>query len=237
MLSILRRSRVAPVFMLFLFVASNISAATNHVIAFGKWNTVPYVADSAGSPQNKALTLKIRPLLVDGQVKEFTFGPTHDVTDRILVVQRAFRINDNLPQDPPAVPHWQWQQGGWLLVDRVTGHISPVNLPDFDAASSVVSWYRDYAAYWGTSDDGKVYAVVAEINHRKPVVKMLPGGKPARNGQDSGGADCRCPTPEWQRSPPRVTFEVNPSAKRTYVIRGHAGDLLTGEEAEEEASK
>jgi hypothetical protein len=236
MFSILRRSAPLSLLMLSGLISSSAGAAGNHVIAFGRWNTVPYVADSNGSPQTKTVTLKIRSLLVDGQVKEFTFGPAHDVTDRIFVVQRAFRINDNLPQDPPATPHWQWQQGGWLLVDRVTGRISPVNLPDFDPVFSIVSWYRDYAAYWGASDDGKVYAIVAEVNHRKPIVK-IPAAKPAKSNQDPNSADCPCPAPDWQRSPARVTFEVNPSTKRTYVIRGHAGDLLTTEEAEEEASK
>lgn len=237
MVSILRLSRLLPLLLLLAFISSSASAASNHVIAFGKWNTVPYVGDFAGPPQNKILTLKTRPLLVDGQVKEFTLGTAHDVTDRIFVVQRAYRMNDNLPQDSPAVPHWQWQQGGWLLVDRVTGRISPINLPDFDPVFSVASWYRDYAAYWGTSEDGKLYAVVAEINHRKPIVKMLPATKPAKVAQDPAGADCLCAAPSWQRAPARVTFEENPSTKRTYVIRGHAGDLLTVQEVDEEASK
>lgn len=236
MFSILRRLTFLLPLISLAFISVVAHAAANHVVAFGKWNTVPYVADSAGSPLTKPVTLRIRPLLIDGQVKEFTFGPAHDVTDRIFVVQRAFRINDNLPQDSQATPHWQWQQGGWMLVDRVAGRISPLNLPDFDAVFSVVSWYRDYAAYWGSSDDGKVYAMVAEVNHRKPIVK-IPAAKPAKGSQDPNSTDCPCPAPDWQRSPARVTFEVNPSAKRTYVIRGHAGDLLATEEAEEEASK
>ncbi len=236
MFSVLRRSELLPLPVLLAFTSFGARAANSHVIAFGKWNIVAYVAESNGSPQSKTITLKIRPLLVDGQVKEFTFGPAHDVTDRIFVVQRAYKINDNLPQDSLATPHWQWELGGWLLVDRVTGRVSPANLPDFDPAFSVVSWYRDYAAYWGNSDDGKVYAIVAEVNHRKPVVK-IPAAKPAKASQDPPGAACICSPPSWQRTPARVTFEENPSIKRTYVIRGHAGDLLTGEEADEEPSK
>ena len=58
----------------------------------------------------------------------------------------------------------------------MTGRIAPANLPDFDVTYSEVSWYRDYAAYCGISDDGKqIYAVVAQINRRKPVVKWLIG--------------------------------------------------------------
>ena len=67
--------------------------------------------------EEKPLILKIRPLLVDGRVKEYVAGPSHEVTDRLFVVRRVFRLNDNLPDDP--APRWQWQRGGWMLVDRV----------------------------------------------------------------------------------------------------------------------
>jgi len=49
--------------------------------------------------------------------------------------------------------------------------------------------------------------------------------------------DSACKLPDWQRSPARVTFEANPSTKRTYVIRGHAVDRLTEEQDDEEAAK
>src|SRR5256885_13700652 len=71
-------------------------------------------------------------------------------------------------------PRWQWERGGWLLVDRMTGRISPINLPGFDTFHSTESWFRDYVAYCGVSDDGKkVYAIVAQISRRKPVMKNL----------------------------------------------------------------
>ena len=181
--------------------------------------------------------LKIRPLLVDGRVKEFTFGPAHDVTEGIFVVQRAFRVNDTLPQEPVAPLRWQWQRGGWLLVDRVTGRISAVNLPEFDAVYSVVSWYRDYAAYCGVSDDDKkTYALVAQLGRRKPVLKWQVGeAKSPSEAQES--PELACKAAEWQRAPARVTFAPSESLKRTYVIRGHAVDLLSDEGEDEEASK
>lgn len=153
------------------------SAVKPHTITFGKWTSVQWFAES--NPDNKEenakpITLKVRPLLIDARVKEFTLGPPHDVTDRLFVIRRAFRVNDSLPEESGSPPHWQWQRGGWLLVDRVTARISPVNLTEFDAQYSSVSWYRDYAAYCGLSDDGKkIYAVVAQINRRKPVLKKL----------------------------------------------------------------
>ncbi len=85
------------------------------------------------SSEGKPFTLKVRPLLVDARTKEFILGPVHDVTDRIFVVRRAFRVNDSLPQENAAAPKWQWQRGGWLLIDRVTARVTPINLPEFDA--------------------------------------------------------------------------------------------------------
>jgi hypothetical protein len=221
-----------------ILASAALAASKPHVIAFGKWTSVHWVLES-GAVDDKPLTLKVRPLLVDGHVKEFTLGPAHDITDRLFVVRRVFRVNDSLPEESAAPPHWQWQRGGWLLVDRVTGRISPINLPEFDAAFSEVSWYRDYAAYCGVSDDGKqIYAMVAQINRRKPVVKWLIGeAKVAAETQQSQMPDSACKIPDWQRSPARVTFEPNPSTKRTYVIRGHSVDLTTSEEEDEEAAK
>jgi hypothetical protein len=42
-----------------------------------------------------------------------------------------------------------------MLVDRSNGHISPVVLPEFDNYYSIASWYQDYAAYCGISDDAR----------------------------------------------------------------------------------
>lgn len=218
-----------------------------HVITFGKWTTVRWDPSVSGIPEAAndkpavaaEITLKVRPLLVDARVKEFTLGLAHDVTDRSFVVRRAFRVNDSLPQESASPPHWQWQRGGWLLVDRVTGHISPINLPEFDALYSAASWYRDYAAYCGVSDDGKkTFAIVAQIGRRKPVLKKpLKGENLANFDAKDSAPDSACPTPAWQREPTRVTFEPAGFPKETFAIRGHVVDLITEEEDEEEASK
>jgi len=227
--------------LLLIFVCglthSGFSVSKPHVIAFGKWVTVQWFPGT-GAADEKPLTLKVRPLLVDARVKEFTLGPAHDVTDRLFVVRRAFRVNDSLPEES-STPHWQWQRGGWLLVDRVTGRVSPINLPEFDASYSAASWYRDYAAYCGVSDDGKkAYAVVAQIGRRKPVLKnLLEGGSVDRTEQKNVPADSVCPTPTWQRTPVRVTFDPAGTAKQTFAIRGHIVDLVTEEEDDEEAEK
>jgi hypothetical protein len=212
--------------------AVHAAAATKiHVIAFGKWTsaTLSTVAASEGKPQ----ALKTRPLLVDGRIKEYVIGSAHEVTDRLFVVRRAFRLNESLPEEQ--APHWQWQRGGWLLVDRSTGRIAAINLPEFDTLYSSVSWYRDYAAYCGIADDGKTtYAMVAQIGRRKPVLKRSLLGIVL---SEESAAEPACPTPSWQREPARVSFAPSEGPKQTFAIRGHIVDLVSDAEDEEEAAK
>jgi hypothetical protein len=205
------------------------AAPKPHVISFGKWTTVQWFA---GADEKEGLNLKVRGLYVDARLKESTFGPSHEITDRLFVVRRVFRVNDALPEESSAAPRWRWQRGGWLVVDRITGRVSPVNLPEFDSYYSAVTWYRDYAAYCGVSDDGKkLYAIVAQLGRRKPILKKSIGEASADEDPDSA-----CPAPVWQRQPARVTFEVREGQKTTYSVRGHAIDVVTDEE-EEDASK
>lgn len=194
-----------------------------HVVSFGKVTSVKWMA---GPDENKAIDFKIRALYVDGRLKEFTVGSLHEVTDRLFVVQRAFRLNDNLPEEPASTPHWRWERGGWLLVDRVTGRVTAMNLPEFDAYYSTANWYRDYVAYCGVSDDNKkLYAVVAQLGRRKPLLKKIiesstPGDMP----------DSACPAPTWDRRPARVTFAPVKDQKFTYSVRGHTVDVVNNEE-------
>ena len=206
-----------------------VATAKIHVITFGKWTSVPWSASSGAD--DKPLAIKIRALIIDGRVKEYALGAPHEVTERLFVVRRAFRVNDSLPED--SASHWLWQRGGWLLVDRVTGRVSPINLPEFDVLYSSASWYRDYVAYCGVAEDGKkMFAVVAQISRRKPVLK-----KPLAEGLPEDAApDSACPAPAWQRKPVRVSFEVGGSAKQTFAIRGQVVDLVDDAE-EEEGSK
>jgi hypothetical protein len=177
-----------------------------HVVALGAVRKVAYskAGDPAGALAGED-SLKIRPLVVDGAVKEWTTGEAHDVTDRSFVVRRAVRLNDELPGEKPvAAAHWVWQRGPWLLADRVTGHVTPLKLPDYDPGVSQVSWFRDYSAYCGVTASGKsVYAVVAQLAVRKPVLaKKLGSVDPETRGQPGPV----CGPPEWQREPLRVMF-------------------------------
>jgi hypothetical protein len=201
-------------------------AATKvHVVAFGKWTPVQCLAGYGAN--EKPLSIKVRALIVDGRTREYVFGSLHEVTDRLFVVRRAFRVNDSLPDD--SAPRWQWQRGGWLLVDRTTGHISPITLPEFDGVYSAGSWYRDYVAYCGVADDGKkTYAIVSQLSRKKPVLrKQIAEGLP-----EDAPPDSACPVPEWERDPVRVSFS-SAGNKQTFAVRGRVVDLVDDADDEE----
>jgi len=216
------------------FLAPAAGAAQKiHVIAFGKSISVPWLAEATDIQKGvqNVVTIKVRPLIVDGRIKEYVLGAPHEITDRVFTIRRAFRVNDALPDD--SNPRWQWQRGGWILVDRVTGRISPINLPDFDPVYSVVSWYRDYVAYCGVGEDGKkIYAVVVQVGRRKPVLKkqLSDDGIAANAPPDSA-----CGPPPWQRNPVRVSFDVAGSEKQTFAIRGQVVDVVNDAEEDDES--
>jgi len=133
----------------FFFTIHSDAATKPHIITFRKWMEVNWIVPG----DDKPISMRVRPLIIDARVKEYVTGAPHEVTERLFVVRRIFRVNDGLPED--SAPKWQWQRGGWLLIDRVTGRISPITLPEFDPFYSTASWYRDYVAYCGVSDDGK----------------------------------------------------------------------------------
>jgi hypothetical protein len=232
----MRRIHLLILICLFCLISPGSAAGANakvHIITFGKTISAPWTPGTDARDDNPQ-TIKVRPLIVDGRVKEYVLGSLHDVTDRLFVIRRAFRLNDSLPEEASA--RWQWQRGGWLLIDRTTGRISAINLPEFDALYSTVSWYRDYAAYCGVSDDGKkIFAIVAQVSRRKPVLKkeVSSDGPP-----DNAVPDSACAAPAWSRGPVRVSFEKTGGTKETFAIRGHVVDIVNdAEEGDEEALK
>lgn len=199
-------------------------AARQHVITFGKAMTVKLFLGPGG---DRTTPMKVRSLLIDGNVREFTTGESHTVTDRVFAVQRAFRLNDSLPGDSGA-PQWLWQRGGWLTVDRITGRISTLRLAYFDPFYSHAVWFRDYVAYCGLSDDGaKLYAVVMQLGRNRPILRQDLG---AASQGDEPAADCAPPT--WEKSPVRVSFHPARGDARSFAVRGHAVDPLAASEKE-----
>lgn len=197
------------------------AAPKPHTVSLGRWSSISIRAEGSESPPT---TIKIRPLYVDGRSKESTFGAAHDVTERLFVVQRIYRMNDSLPQQAGAT-QWQWQRGGWLLVDRASGKVQQLALAEFDPDFSAVNWFRDYAAYCGLSDDGqKVSAVIMQIGRRKPLLKKF-----IADARSSGPT---CAEPIWERNPIRVSFAPTPDQKLTFSVKSRAVDVITPDEDE-----
>ncbi len=230
-------------FLFFLLAFTPRAAATGpktHSVTLGPARVVSYTPPQAtpqtqpspgtpvGSSSRSADTLRIRPLNVDGLRREWTMGEVHDVTDRTFVVRRALRINDSLPSEPV---HWAWQPGPWLMVDRLTGHITALHLPAFDPLISNALWFRDDAAYCGVSTTGKggVVAVIAQLGARKPIVQKLlarwpqPGpANPASHpdGQPAFAGDSVCAPAIWQRNPMRATLQLTGGQPVTFDVVG-----------------
>ncbi|MEO6828361.1 MAG: hypothetical protein ABI164_01020, partial [Acidobacteriaceae bacterium] len=86
------------------------AAAKVHTVAVGAWRKVSYTAPGAAAPDG----LRVRPLVIDGQVRDWTTGQIHEITGRTFVARRAVKLNDALPDEAGA--HWLWVLGPWLLV-------------------------------------------------------------------------------------------------------------------------
>jgi hypothetical protein len=202
------------------------AGAKPHVVALGAIRKVPYstAGDPAGARKDET-ELRIRPLVVDGRVKEWTTGDAHDITDRSFVVRRAIRLNDALPTDAGGhvgAAHWVWQRGPWLLVDRVSGKVAALRLPEYDPAVSEVIWFRDYAAYCGLSASGRqLYAVVAQIAARRPVLS-----KKLREWNPVDDPSPACSPATWQREPLRIAFQPAGGQQVSFDLVGMSAVLV-----------
>lgn len=211
-----------------LFPTLNAAPRKNHSVVLGATRNVSYshIGDPAGAAPGED-SLKVRALLVDGVLKEWTTGDAHDVTDRSFVVRRALRLNDTLPGDK--LGQWVWQRGPWLLIDRTSGRVSALKLPDYDPGVSQVVWFRDYGAYCGLTASGKsLYAVVAQVAARKP---MLTKKLEAFNSGSSPQPVCAAT--EWRRDPLRITF--HPAGKPPVAFDFAPGSAVLVEDAGDQA--
>lgn len=199
--------------ILLVSLCATLVLAKAHTIAWGKPLAVKLFV---GPAEDKSQPMTVRALYVDSELREFTTGDPHPVTDRTFVVRRAFRVNDLLPGDATKTPAWRWQRGGWLLVDRSTGHLARLSLPDFDPYYSNATWFRDYAAYCGLSSDAdKVYAVVVQLGQKRPLLRKELG---AARGAEL--PDSECAPPQWQRAPVRVTFAPVGKPALSFEVHG-----------------
>jgi hypothetical protein len=221
----------APIFLLTSVLT--LAAGTKiHTVGLGGGRKVPYsiAGDPAGARADEK-ELRIRPLIVDGKVKEWTTGEAHDVTDRSFAVRRAIRLNDALPTEH--AEHWVWQRGPWLLIDRTTGKITALHLPDYDPAVSEVIWFRDYAAYCGLTSSGKqLYAVVSQVAARKPVLAKKLG---AWDVGDHPSPACSPAT--WQREPLRIGFQPTGGQAVSFDLVGSSAVLVEEGDASDGGSE
>jgi hypothetical protein len=98
------------------------------------------------------------------------------------------------------------------------------------SANGTACWYRDCVAYCGVSEDGKkLYAVVAQVGRRKPILK-----KDLREPVGADDPDSECPAPAWERSPIRVTFQPDGQQKLVFSIRGRVVDVVSDAEDTDE---
>jgi hypothetical protein len=205
------------------------AAAKPHVVSLGPMKRVPYIPpDATAAEQTEdATTLKVRPLLVDGRQKEWTTGEAHDVTDRSFTIRRVLRLNDALPGE--SVAHWIWQPGPWLLIDRSTGHVTALHLPDFDPLVSQAVWFRDYAAYCGiaTTAKGGLFAIVAQIGARRAILQ-----KQLAKWPEPTHATPVCQPAAWQRQPLRVTLRLTGGDAMVFDVVGLAALIEDGDSDE-----
>lgn len=232
----LRRAslRLAPTLLLAAMLVAPASAAGRppkvHTVALGGVRRVPYTPPEA-TPENRseeARTLKIRPLIVDDRQKEWTVGDLHEVTDRTFVIRRALRINDALPGE---AAHWSWQPGAWISVDRVSGHITALHLPDFDAQVSDAVWFRDYAAYCGVhvlTKSSTLTAVVFQLGTRRPAAQQKLGAWPPDPVPHPA-----CTAATWQRTPMRATLHPSGQSAVTFDLLGTTSLVEEGDSGDE----
>lgn len=179
------------------------AAGQGHVIAWGGWKPVTLLSGQQ---------IKIRPLVIDGRVKEYSTGASHQITETLTVARRVFRINNALPNAAAKDPQWSWQLGGWMSINHTTGHVSDLKLPEFDSQSSEASWFQDYAAYCGTAEGNVHYMLVFQVGRRKPVLKKaFPGSS--------------CPAPAWDKDPTRVSFAAPDGRRLSFAIHGSMAEL------------
>jgi hypothetical protein len=207
--------RVCFILGLAILACLLLGAAKPKVVSFGRTMSVKWLV---GPQEETALELKVRPLTVNAEVKFFSTGDSHDITQQLFVVREAHRLNDMLPTDTS--PKWKWQPGGWMMVNRATAKITKLTLPEYDSFYSEGVWFRDFVAYCGVADNEKLYAMVMQVGRRKPVVKKLLGAAKLADLPNS-----ECASPQWLRQPMRVVFEPVGGQKVSFNVRGQTVEI------------
>ena len=111
------------------------------------------------------------------------------------------------------------QRGGGLRVDRLTGALSPIRLPEFDSYCSVDVGTATTSPIAVAPTTARNCSAV-QVGRRQPVLKKLLGETAGKDLPDS-----ECPAPVGERALTRVHFETEPDHEFTDSVRGHAEDV------------
>ena len=107
-----------------------------------------------------------------GGIKEYVVGSAHEVTDRLFVVRRAFRINDALPEDPCRAGSGSVEDGCWWIALRGESLLQ--------ACRSLILIFRRPAGTGimrhiagSETTERKPMRSLRNLSRRKPVLKKL----------------------------------------------------------------
>jgi len=146
--------------------------------------------------------------------------------DKVVEIKiRALFVDTRLKEHTTGAPHEVTER---RFVVRRVFRIND-SLPEFD------SYYSSWKLVPGITlptpaspTTEKMFAVVAQLGRRKPILKK-PLGEPDLDEMP----DSECPAPAWQRAPTRVTFQTDDEQKLTCSVRGHAVDIVTNDDEAE----
>ncbi|MGI4853937.1 MAG: hypothetical protein ACRYF4_07830 [Janthinobacterium lividum] len=195
-----------------------------HTVVLGPVRRVPFIAADVAreAKEDEAGTLRVRGLYVDDKLREWTTGDQHDLTDRSFVTRRVLHVNDALPGEKAG--RWVWQPGPWLLIDRISGRVTSLHLPEFDSSLSEVVWYRDYAAYCGIHTAAKGSGLSAEVwqigARRAALQKVIAPWPQVERVRPV------CAPAIWQREPMRVTLRAMGGEPLQFSVTGTSSLLV-----------
>jgi len=115
-------------------------------------------------------------------------------------------------------------------VDRVTGPVPQLNLPELDPFYSGASWYHDYIAYCGVSEQREALCGRHPSGARQAGAEKRMSSHPA----ETTSPDSECPPPVWERNPLRVTYPPDENHKLKFSLRRRMVDVVKDAEEPEE---
>jgi hypothetical protein len=112
-----------------------------------------------------------------------------------------------------------------------------MKLPDYDPAVSQVVWFRDDAAYCGLNSGGhQLYAVVAQVGARRPILAKKVGPWTPTSPAPGTPTAAACAKATWQRDPLRVSFAPTGAEPMNFNLVGLSAVLVEDGDTDDSAS-